>query len=110
LVHFKSKTLDKITYLVNDSFDTEKAQNLAMRISFHQQDQTSMREKHYVKHTLLFLGLCTKLLLRTCNTMGSTSMTDMDASTTADTFITARYAELVVKTHVFKTGLHDFYR
>jgi hypothetical protein len=24
LVHLKAKTLDKITYLVNDSFDTEK--------------------------------------------------------------------------------------
>jgi hypothetical protein len=51
----------------------------------------------------LFCGLLYKLYVHTlqsyhyapCNTMGSTSMTDMDASTTADTFITARYAELV---------------
>jgi hypothetical protein len=31
---FQSKDLDKITYLVNDSFDTEKVQNLATKIFF----------------------------------------------------------------------------
>jgi predicted metalloprotease with PDZ domain len=36
----KAKTLEKITYLVNDSFDTEKVQNLATKIFSHLQDQT----------------------------------------------------------------------
>jgi hypothetical protein len=35
------------------------------------------------------------LPLHTLQHFGSTSMTDLDTSTTADTFITARYAELV---------------
>jgi hypothetical protein len=40
--------------------------------------------------------------------MGSTSMTDMDASTTADTFITARYAELVENPICIQNRLHAF--
>jgi hypothetical protein len=37
---FKAKTLDKITYLVNDSFDTEKGTKFGDEDIFHLQDQT----------------------------------------------------------------------
>ncbi|SEA89910.1 Predicted metalloprotease, contains C-terminal PDZ domain [Flavobacterium gillisiae] len=99
----KAKTLDKITYLVNDSFDTEKGTKFGDEDIFSPAGSNIDAGKNIMLNTHCFVGYFTnfmstpyKVTITHPETLwGSTSMTDMDASTTADTFITTRYAELV---------------
>jgi predicted metalloprotease with PDZ domain len=99
----KAKTLDKITYLVNDSFDTEKGTKFGDEDIFSPAGSNIDAGKNIMLNTHCFVGYFTNFMstpykvtiTHPATLWGSTSMTDMDASTTADTFITARYAELV---------------
>jgi predicted metalloprotease with PDZ domain len=99
----KAKTLDKITYLVNDSFDTEKGTKFGDEDIFSPAGSNIEAGKNIMLNTHCFVGYFTnfmstpyKVTITHPETLwGSTSMTDLDVSTTADTFITARYAELV---------------
>jgi len=99
----KAKTLDKITYLVNDSFDTEKGTKFGDEDIFSPAGSNIDAGKNIMLNTHCFVGYFTnfmstpyKVTITHPETLwGSTSMTDMNASTTADTFITSRYAELV---------------
>jgi predicted metalloprotease with PDZ domain len=99
----KAKTLDKITYLVNDSFDTEKGTKFGDEDIFSPAGSNIDAGKNIMLNTHCFVGYFTNFMSIPYNVTithpatlwGSTSMTDLDTSTTADTFITARYAELV---------------
>jgi predicted metalloprotease with PDZ domain len=99
----KAKTLDKITYLVNDSFDTEKGTKFGDEDIFSPAGSNIDAGKNIMLNTHCFVGYFTNFMSIPYNITithpatlwGSTSMTDLDTSTTADTFITARYAELV---------------
>jgi predicted metalloprotease with PDZ domain len=99
----KAKTLDKITYLVNDSFDTEKGTKFGDEDIFSPAGSNIDAGKNIMLNTHCFVGYFSNFMsipykvtiTHPATLWGSTSMTDLDASTTADTFITARYAELV---------------
>jgi predicted metalloprotease with PDZ domain len=99
----KAKTLEKITYLVNDSFDTEKGTKFGDEDIFSPAGSNIDAGKNIMLNTHCFVGYFTNFMSIPYNVTithpatlwGSTSMTDLDTSTTADTFITARYAELV---------------
>lgn len=99
----KAKTLDKITYLVNDSFDTEKGTKFGAEDVFSPAGSNIDAGKNIMLNTHCFVGYFTNFMsipykvtiAHPATLWGSTSMTDLDASTTADTFITTRYAELV---------------
>ncbi|CAM3061138.1 peptidase M61 [Flavobacterium frigoris] len=99
----KAKTLDKITYLVNDSFDTEKGTKFGDEDVFSPAGSNIDAGKNIMLNTHCFVGYFTNFMsipykvtiTHPAILWGSTSMTDLDASTTADTFITSRYAELV---------------
>ncbi|PKH67715.1 peptidase M61 [Flavobacterium sp. ALD4] len=99
----KAKTLNRITYLVNDSFDTEKGTKFGDEDIFSPAGSNIDAGKNIMLNTHCFVGYFTNFMSIPYNVTithpatlwGSTSMTDLDKSTTADTFITARYAELV---------------
>jgi predicted metalloprotease with PDZ domain len=99
----KAKTLDKITYLVNDSFDTEKGTKFGDEDIFSPAGSNIDAGKNIMLNTHCFVGYFSNFMsipykvtiTHPATLWGSTSMTDLDASNTADTFITARYAELV---------------
>jgi predicted metalloprotease with PDZ domain len=99
----KAKTLDKITYLVNDSFDTEKGTKFGAEDVFSPAGSNINAGKNIMLNTHCFVGYFTNFMsipykvtiAHPATLWGSTSMTDLDPSTTTDTFITARYAELV---------------
>jgi predicted metalloprotease with PDZ domain len=99
----KAKTLDKITYLVNDSFDTEKGTQFGSEDVFSPAGSNIDAGNNIMLNTHCFVGYFTNFMTvqykvtisHPATLWGSTSMTDLDPSTTADTFITSRYAELV---------------
>ena len=98
-----AKSLDKITYLVNDSFDNEKGGNFGGDDVFSPAGSNILEGKNIMLNTHCFVGYFTDFMTTPYNVTithpealwGSTSMTDKDASATSDTFITSRYAELV---------------
>ncbi|MBX9887368.1 MAG: peptidase M61 [Flavobacteriaceae bacterium] len=98
-----AKTLERITYLVNDSFDTEKGGNFGGDDVFSPAGSNILVGENIMLNTHCFVGYFTNFMTTPYNVTishpetlwGSTSMTDQDPSTTADTFITSRYAELV---------------
>ena len=98
-----AKTLEKITYLVNDSFDTEKGGDFGGEDVFSPAGSNILAGENIMLNTHCFVGYFTNFMTIPYNVTishpetlwGSTSMTDQDASATSDTFITSRYAELV---------------
>jgi predicted metalloprotease with PDZ domain len=99
----KAQTLEKITYLVNDSFDTEKDTKFGDEDIFSPAGSNIDAGKNIMLNTHCFVGYFNNFMSIPYNVTithpvtlwGSTSMTDLDTSTTTDTFITARCAELV---------------
>lgn len=98
-----AKTLDKITYLVNDSFDTETGKKFGGDEIFSPAGSNIDAGKNIMLNTHCFVGYFTNQMAtpyqvtvsHPATLWGATSMTDLDPSDTADKFITARYAELV---------------
>ncbi|SEG46536.1 peptidase M61 [Flavobacterium urumqiense] len=98
-----AKTLDKITYLVNDSFDTETGKKFGDDEIFSPAGSNIDAGKNVMLNTHCFVGYFTNYMStpykvtisHPATLWGATSMTDQDPSTTSDTFITSRYAELV---------------
>jgi predicted metalloprotease with PDZ domain len=98
-----AKTLDKITYLVNDSFDTETGKKFGDGEIFSPAGSNIDVDKNIMLNTHCFVGYFTNYMSipyqvtisHPATLWGATSMNDLDASTTNDTFITSRYAELV---------------
>jgi predicted metalloprotease with PDZ domain len=98
-----AKSLVKITYLVNDTFDTEKGGGFGQNDIFSPAGTNIDAGKNFMLNMHGFVGYFQdkKDLSYTVNIAhpeilwGATSMTDLDASTTNDVFKTLRYAELV---------------
>lgn len=98
-----AKTLAKITYLVNDTFDTEKGSGFGNTDIFSPAGTNIDAGKNFMLNMHGFVGYFqdkkdlpyTVSISHPETLWGATSMTDMDASTTNDLFTTSRYAELV---------------
>lgn len=99
----KAKTLDKITYLVNDSFDTEKGAGFGLDDVFSPSGSNIDAGKNIMLNMHCFVGYFTSFMAtpyqvtisHPAEMWGATSMTDTDSSATNDIFTTSRYAELV---------------
>ncbi|MFV8368124.1 peptidase M61 [Flavobacterium sp. LB2R40] len=98
-----AKTLVKITYLVNDTFDTEKGGGFGNNDIFSPAGTNIEVGKNFMLNMHGFVGyfqdkkdLPYQVSIAHPEMLwGATSMTDQDPSTTNDVFHTARYAELV---------------
>lgn len=98
-----AKALVKITYLVNDTFDTEKGSGFGQNDVFSPAGTNIDAGKNFMLNMHGFAGyfqdkkdLPYSVSISHPETLwGATSMTDQDASTTNDVFTTPRYAELV---------------
>jgi predicted metalloprotease with PDZ domain len=99
-----AKKLSKITYLVNDTFDTEKPGSGFGGGNIFSPAGTNIDEgKNYMINTHGFVGYFKEFnaapyqltITHPKTIWGATSMTDTDASDTKDVFVTNRYAELV---------------
>ncbi|MES2240110.1 MAG: peptidase M61 [Bacteroidota bacterium] len=99
----KAKSLSKITYLVNDTFDTEKGTGFGKDDVFSPAGSNINAGANFMINTHCFVGYFDNFLAtpyqvtvnHPATLWGATSMTDIDKSTTADVFVTSRYAELV---------------
>ncbi|OXA83189.1 M61 family metallopeptidase [Flavobacterium hercynium] len=98
-----AKTLQKITYLVNDTFDTEKGTGFGNDDVFSPAGTNINAGVNFMVNTHGFVGyfqdklnIPYKVTITHPETLwGATSMTDEDASKTSDVFTTPRYAILV---------------
>ncbi|TDD76014.1 M61 family metallopeptidase [Flavobacterium caseinilyticum] len=98
-----AKSLVKITYWVNDTFDTEKGGGFGQNDIFSPAGTNIDAGKNFMLNMHGFVGYFQdkKDFAYTVNVShpemlwGATSMTDLDPSTTNDVFKTMRYAELV---------------
>jgi len=98
-----AKTLDKITYLVNDTYDIEKGKGFGSEDVFSPSGSNIDADKNVMLNTHCFVGYFTDYMsvpyqltiVHSAGLWGATSMTDQDATTTNDLFVTSRYAELV---------------
>ncbi len=98
-----AKKLDKITYLVNDTFDTENGKGFGEGDVFSPAGSNIDIGKNFMINTHCFIGYFSNYMAipyqvtiaHPAGIWGATSMIDQDASTTTDLFVTSRYAELV---------------
>ena len=98
-----AKTLSKITYLVNDTFDTEKGTGFGNDDIFSPAGTNIDTGKNFMLNTHGFVGYFKdkldvpyKVTVTHPETLwGATSMTDEDVSNRSDVFVTPRYAVLV---------------
>jgi predicted metalloprotease with PDZ domain len=98
-----AKSLAKITYLVNDTFDTEKGEGFGQNDIFSPAGTNIDAGKNFMLNMHGFVGYFQDKkdlpyrvnISHPQNLWGATSMIDQDASTTNDVFTTSRYAELV---------------
>ena len=98
-----AKSLVKITYLVNDTFDTEKGGGFGKDDIFSPAGTNINAGNNFMLNMHGFVGYFQNkkdlpynvTVTHPAALWGATSMTDLDASTTNDKFITSRYAELV---------------
>jgi predicted metalloprotease with PDZ domain len=98
-----AKKLNKITYLVNDTFDTEKGTGFGNDDIFSPAGTNINEGVNFMVNTHGFVGYFQDKLdvpykvtiLHPDTLWGATSMTDLDPSQTTDVFTTPRYAVLV---------------
>jgi len=98
-----AKNLDKITYLVNDTYDIEKGKGFGSDEIFSPAGSNIDAGKNVMLNTHCFVGYFTNYMAvpykvtvsHPAELWGATSMKDQDPATTNDLFITSRYAELV---------------
>lgn len=98
-----AKNLDKITYLVNDTFDTEQGKGFGSDDIFSPAGSNIDTGKNIMLNTHCFVGYFSNYMAvpykltvtHPAELWGATSMTDLDAATTNDLFVTSRYADLV---------------
>ena len=95
-----AKTLAKVTYLVNDTFDTEKGGNFGNGEVFSPAG-SNISADNFMINTHAFVGYFsdkleipyTTTVNHSATLYGATSMVDLDASTTQDVFKSFRYAD-----------------
>jgi len=98
-----AKTLDKITYLVNDTYDLETGKGFGNDAIFSPSGSNIEDGKNVMLNTHCFVGYFTNYMtipykltvFHPAKLWGATSMIDKDSSATKDVFVTSRYAELV---------------
>lgn len=99
-----AKAVTKITYQVNDTFDTESGEGFGKTDIFSPAGSNIDEGKNIMLNTHCFVGYFSDINENTsykvsvahpATLWGATSMTDEDASNTNDIFTTSRYAELV---------------
>lgn len=98
-----AKTLDKITYWVNDTYDTEKGGGFGKEDIFSPAGSNIDAGKNVMLNTHCFVGYFSHLKAPAYNLtvthptdfFGATSMIDQDASATKDVFSTPNYEVLV---------------
>ena len=99
----KAKTLDKITYWVNDTFDTETGKDFGEEDIFSPAGSNIDAGKNVMLNTHCFVGYFANYMSipyqlnvsHPSQLWGATSMIDIDSTATNDAFISSRYAELV---------------
>lgn len=97
-----AQNLAKVTYWVNDTFDTEKGGSFGTDV-FSPTGTNILAGTNFMLNTHGFVGYFqdkkdTQYKVSVShpeNLWGATSMTDIDASKTNDVFVTSRYSELV---------------
>ena len=98
-----AKSLSKITYLVNDTFDIEKGTSFGNEDVFSPAGSNIIAGENFMINTHCFIGYFDNYLsnpyqlsINHPKTLwGATSLTDIDSSDTNDVYTTSRYAELV---------------
>ncbi len=98
-----AKTLDKITYLVGDTYDIETGKGFGSDEIFSPAGSNIDAGKNVMLNTHCFVGYFSNYMAvpykvsvsHPAELWGATSMTDQDATNTNDLFVTSRYAELV---------------
>ena len=98
-----AKTVAKVTYLVNDTFDTEKGSGFGNSDIFSPAGTNIDAGKNFMLNMHGFVGYFQDKkdlpynvsISHPATLWGATSMTDRDVSDTNDLFTTTRYAELV---------------
>ncbi len=96
-------SLGKVTYLVNDTYDTEKGGGFGAGSIFSPSGTNISDGKNFMVNNHGFVGyfsdkkdLTYKVQIQHPDTLfGATSLTDTDPSNSSDVFITSRYNELV---------------
>ena len=97
-----AKALSKITYWVNDTYDTEKGSGFGKEDIFSPAGSNILEGKIFMLNTHCFIGYFdgkkdiqqNVTVLHPATLFGATSMIDIDKSDTVDNFITSRYFEL----------------
>lgn len=98
-----AKSLDKITYLVNDTYDTEGGRGFGKEDIFSPAGTNIAEGKNFMLNNHGFVGYFSDkkdftynmTVLHPENLLGATSLTDSDPSTTSDLFVVSRYNDLV---------------
>lgn len=98
-----AKKLDKITYWVNDTFDTETGRGFGNDDIFSPSGSNIDVNKNVMLNTHCFVGYFTNFMSipyrltvsHPAELWGATSMVDQDSTATNDVFISSRYSELV---------------
>lgn len=98
-----AKSLEKITYYVNDTFDTETGKSFGDGEIFSPAGSNIDADKNVMLNTHCFVGFFDNYMStpyqvtvsHPAGLWGATSMTDTDPSDTKDIFVTPRFAELV---------------
>ena len=98
-----AKSLNQITYLVNDTYDSEKGGGFGNYDVFSPAGTNIEQGKNFMINNHAFVGyfsdkkdLTYKVTILHPETLfGATSMNDVDSSNTSDVFVTPRYNELV---------------
>ena len=98
-----AKNLDKITYLVNDTYDIETGKGFGSDEIFSPAGSNIDAGKNVMLNTHCFVGYFTNYMAvpykvnvsHPAELWGATSMKDQDPTNTNDLFVTTRYAELV---------------
>ncbi|GAW90380.1 peptidase M61 [Flavobacterium psychrophilum] len=98
-----AKKLQKVTYWVNDTFDTETGKGDFGGGDIFSPAGTNISPENFMLNTHGFIGYFsdkievpyTTTISHSANLFGATSMTDTDLSATQDVFKSFRYADLV---------------
>lgn len=98
-----AKSLAKLTYWVNDTYDSEKGSGFGKDQIFSPAGTNINAGKNFMVNNHGFVGYFTDkkelpyrvTVLHPDTLFGATSMTDTDASASSDLFLTSRYNELV---------------
>ena len=98
-----AKSLDKITYLVNDTYDIETGKGFGSDDIFSPSGSNIDAGKNAMLNTHCFVGYFTNYMaipykltvMHPAKLWGATSMIDEDSSATTDLFVSSRYSELV---------------